>query len=281
MFMMLNREEHRERRRMLNDAFAKASVVGVEPLVAEQIRKFLVWLENQEEGAAINVHAWFRLFAFDVAGSLFMGESNGALDSDKPHPYINDMDEYIMAAGIGWDLPYLTLLTSWVPIPSWQKLLNARWRVERFAREKFERYVEKHGRKPERKDMLRKLITGDTASGETLSDAAIVAEITTQMNAAADTTGTSLTYTAWELAKSPTWQETLRRETREAATEFDGSVPTYKDIKDLPLLNAFVMECLRLYPPVPMALPRVIPAEGLDIDGYFLPGGVSTYNVQF
>jgi len=47
------------------------------------------------------------------------------------------------------------------------------------------------------------------------------------------------------------------------------------ELEKLPLLNAFIFECLRFYPPAPIPAGRICPPEGVTIDGCFIPGGVS------
>ncbi|KAJ1985936.1 hypothetical protein H4R33_003659 [Dimargaris cristalligena] len=41
----------------------------------------------------------------------------------------------------------------------------------------------------------------------------------------------------------------------------------------LPYLEAVIQESLRFYPPAPPAIYRIIPSEGVTINGYFVPGG--------
>jgi cytochrome P450 len=43
----------------------------------------------------------------------------------------------------------------------------------------------------------------------------------------------------------------------------------------MPYLQACIYEALRMHPAVGMSLPRVVPADGFEIEGVFLPGGVS------
>jgi len=43
----------------------------------------------------------------------------------------------------------------------------------------------------------------------------------------------------------------------------------------LPYLSAVIEEGLRMAPPVPSGLPRVVPADGGMVCGEWLPGGVS------
>lgn len=87
-----------------------------------------------------------------------------------------------------------------------------------------------------------------------------------------DTTAIALTYISYELAKNPEYFKKLARE-----------LSNYKTIDDLqslelerlPLLNAVIREVLRLYPPAPSPIfSRVVPADGVTLCGYKLPGGV-------
>jgi cytochrome P450 len=47
-----------------------------------------------------------------------------------------------------------------------------------------------------------------------------------------------------------------------------------KEIEELEYLDAVIMEGLRLWPPIPMTQPRVVPKGGIMIDGWWLGEGV-------
>lgn len=47
------------------------------------------------------------------------------------------------------------------------------------------------------------------------------------------------------------------------------------DLNNLPYLNAVLLETMRIYPPVAITLPRVVPEGGEVIDGAFVPGGTT------
>ncbi|KAK1638559.1 cytochrome P450, partial [Colletotrichum phormii] len=46
-------------------------------------------------------------------------------------------------------------------------------------------------------------------------------------------------------------------------------------------LRAVAQEAMRVYPPLPFALPRVVPKVGCTVDGHFLPGGITVSTSTF
>ena len=66
--------------------------------------------------------------------------------------------------------------------------------------------------------------------------------------------------------------QTLQQEIRGAFKSYDqiNAASTAR----LAYLNAVVLEGLRIFPPVPFALPRVVPVGGDIVDGHFVPEGV-------
>ena len=69
-------------------------------------------------------------------------------------------------------------------------------------------------------------------------------------------------------------------ELRRLKDEICGSFKTSGEITsttlaNLPYLTAVLEETLRLYPPLPVALPRLVPEGGGEISGYKVPSGVS------
>ena len=63
-------------------------------------------------------------------------------------------------------------------------------------------------------------------------------------------------------------------------TEIRTAFSRYEDIDaasttPLAYLHAVLQEAMRVFPPLPFALPRVVPMGGSTVDGHHLPGGVS------
>lgn len=83
-----------------------------------------------------------------------------------------------------------------------------------------------------------------------------------------DTSGITLTYLSWELSRSSEWQQRLRTELHEV----ENFEP--KEIDALPVLNAILMETLRLHAAIPGGQPRMTPPNATLGDFTGLPAGV-------
>ena len=66
--------------------------------------------------------------------------------------------------------------------------------------------------------------------------------------------------------------QTLQQEIRGAFKSYDQI--NAASAARLTYLNAVLLEGLRIFPPVPLALPRVVPPGGDIVDGHFVPEGV-------
>lgn len=86
------------------------------------------------------------------------------------------------------------------------------------------------------------------------------------MAAGIDTTGDGLCFLMHELSlpRSRKFQKRLCEE----IIQSQGA-----KLNEMPFLDAIVKEGLRLFPPIPMSLPRYVPPEGSVISGFKIPGG--------
>ena len=87
---------------------------------------------------------------------------------------------------------------------------------------------------------------------------------------ASETTATALVFLFYQLVLDPKHIAEIRK-------ELDGidDIRSNDALQALPYLNGAITEALRLHPPVPTGPPRQTPAEGLDIGGTHIPGGVT------
>jgi cytochrome P450 len=74
------------------------------------------------------------------------------------------------------------------------------------------------------------------------------------------------------LLKQPDIMHRLQLEIRSYFKSYDEI--TALSTNNLPFMIAVIREAMRVYPPLALALPRVVPEGGDTIDGHFVPAGV-------
>ena len=66
-FDMTDREQHRERRNLVRHVLAQSHIDESEPLIADQIRNALKWI-NESQGNSLECMLWLRRIMLDTAG---------------------------------------------------------------------------------------------------------------------------------------------------------------------------------------------------------------------
>ena len=83
-----------------------------------------------------------------------------------------------------------------------------------------------------------------------------------------------------ELARHPEHIQKLRDELAPYMPDPNANV-LHQAIANLDHLNGIIYEALRLYPPVPTAIERLTPAEGIEIGGIHVPGNMTVWCPQY
>ena len=127
-------------------------------------------------------------------------------------------------------------------------------------------------KKTERKDFLTRILENRSSD---ISDIQIAAHACDFVTAGSETTATALSCITYYLFKNPHANKALLEEIRSSFASYDeiNAASTAK----LRYLNAVALEGLRIFPPLPLALPRVVPEGGDTVAGHFLPAGVSPW----
>ena len=123
-----------------------------------------------------------------------------------------------------------------------------------------------------RKDFLTRIL--ENRDPILVSDIQLAAHASDFVLAGSETSSTCLCTITYYLLKTPSVARKLQKEVR-------GAFKSYSDINaasttSLRYMHAVILEALRIYPPLPFALPRVVPEGGDTVDGHFLPSGAST-----
>lgn len=206
-------------------------------------------------------------------GTLFLGRSFNALENEKAPEFFDDLEGFFTINGLRWFAPWILTVLKLLPVRSIQHFLEAQERTYLYGRKAFDEYIKKYGRSSGRMDLLTKMASA--TNDQTMTDEEIGNELGQMLVGATDPTVIVATWMLWELAQKPEWQHRMRDELRKNSVPFPGGVPSYKDIKQLPILNGFIMEGLRLHPAHSIGLPRIANTDTASIGGIALPKGVS------
>ena len=94
-----------------------------------------------------------------------------------------------------------------------------------------------------------------------------------------DTVSSTLIHIFYQLACNPEHIPKLREE---IALHIDPSEEILdQKLQNAEHLNGVIFEALRLHPPVPTAIPRLTPPEGLQIGQTYIPGNVTVWCSQY
>jgi tryprostatin B 6-hydroxylase len=102
----------------------------------------------------------------------------------------------------------------------------------------------------------------------------------TTLNISSDTTAITLATMVYELARRPHEVQTLRAELAQHTKNAHGEY-MHQDIANLPHLNGFINEVMRLHPAIPSVVPRKTPPEGMTINDAFIPGDMTVFCPQW
>lgn len=126
-------------------------------------------------------------------------------------------------------------------------------------------------------DALETFMAGTYADGSHLTDNEITGLVIATMFAGHHTSSGTATWTLTELARQKTYSAEVLQELQELFK--DGAPITFESLREIPKLERFIEEVLRLHPPLILLMRRVI--EDIDYKGTLIEAGktvaISTY----
>ncbi|MCJ1280128.1 hypothetical protein MMC21_007955 [Puttea exsequens] len=265
--------DHARMRRLLSHAFSERALKAQEHLIQVYFDLLINRLKAKaaDDGKPFNIVDWFHFTTFDIAGDLEFGESFNCLEDGKLHPWIEVMLSHFKRLVIlGSILIVFPLLR---PIAPWLIPKNVtRQRLERFqfAHDKVGTRLAK-GDDQLRADFMTYVCRYNDEKG--MSRQEIDATFEILVSASSETTATALTGILHYLLKNPRQFAKLRDEIRGAFKNNEDI--TIISAARLTYLTAVINEGLRLCPPTPTMLPRLVPKGGASVCGKWLPGGTS------
>ncbi|KAF7936521.1 uncharacterized protein EAE97_007887 [Botrytis byssoidea] len=276
LFSMINPKDHAARRKLFAHAFSKTSLkANWESEVRKKTDMAVDKIKRDALVGEVDLMKFFMFMATDVVGHLCFGESFDTLEKEQTNQYTKDLQRVMLTSGVRAEFPKFFKIGE---MSGLSFFTTPKERLGDYGSIAVKNAKSQSGATP---NIFRKILSeskSDSIEGS-LSDLDIQEEATSFIIAGTDTTTMTLTFLVYHILKNQKVQRQLEDELSTLPDDFE-----CKDIEGLQYLNAVVDEGLRLWGAGSGSLPRVVPQEGVDLDGYFLPGSMTvstqTYTIH-
>lgn len=271
-----NDSNHARFRKALSHAFSERALRDQEPLMNTYIDLMIEKMKDvASSGQKTDMVKWYNLTTFDMIGDLAFGASFDGLKNTEYHswvamifgavkfiPYFRMASEYPIIMTIV--MPLMSLMPKSVAKSVKRNIeYSTNTAMERANNEAM------NGRGDFMDSMLKH--RGEQEKGG-LTDQELVSNAFILIIAGSETTATLLSGVTYWLLQTP---KALRKATEEvrAAFENESDINFTNASARLQYMLACLGEGLRMYPPIPSGLHRIVPAgETAQISGYQIPG---------
>ncbi|KAJ5747630.1 uncharacterized protein N7511_009326 [Penicillium nucicola] len=267
---------HRQLRKPIASLYSMTSIVGSEPAVDQTLELLFQQLDRRfgVTGQSLDLAEWLQFFAFDVMGMLSFSERHGLIETGRDDREILPGIWSFMktVAPIG-QIPWLDRVWNKNPVVAMFKQttgLNVLGVVDRFVSAR----QNPSPQELEKKDMLSKFLEIKNKD-PSIPTWAPKAWTFSNILAGSDSTATAMTAVMRYLLQCPDSMATLVQELSDAHRKgrLSRPYPSWHEVRELPYLDACIMEALRLHPPFCLPFERVIPEGGATICGTYLAAG--------
>ena len=296
LFSTTDETYHAQLRRCVNSAFSMSTLVQYEPMVNEVLDLFLSQTARiyAQPNQPCDFAKWLQFFAFDVIGQITYSKSHGFVetnsDVDGMIAYLARLFSYVAPVG---QMPWLDLLFLKNPLllllDKWGVKLTA-FPITTFAKNRMAERLSappsptatpsdsKPAAASQHVDLLSKFLAAQTTNPDTMTDARVLTMAVSMAFAGSETTAISLSAVFYHLLRNPKCYARLQTELNDAVTSNQiqnrpNGLITWAESQTLPYLDACIKEAFRIHPAAGLPLERVVPKEGMEIDGHFVRGG--------
>ncbi|HEX2910459.1 MAG TPA: cytochrome P450 [Chloroflexia bacterium] len=248
----MDEPEHTVHRRMWNPAFASSYMSAYLPVMQAVIeRRTRDWPAQPK----INLYDEAREITFDVAAI--------ALAGFEPGPQVDRLRELFYILIHGWQQGNENWSDFWQRYQQAQRDLSLM--LLGMINERRKRPVTDRPR-----DVLEMIVQARDEHGEGLTDAQVLAHLNILLVAGHETTTTLSAWALFLLSQMDAYRQQITAELASIPTGPDGA-PQIEALRSARLLDAFIKETGRLYPPV-LNVPRGV-IKDFEFGGYHVPAG--------
>lgn len=231
----------------------------------------------------VDLGLWLQYYAFDVVGEITFASKLGFLERGQDvDGMMHSIEGMLSYAAIVGQVPGLhqlllgnPLLTLLMPaMETWNQVVVFTMKAIRNRS-----LIDSHGEllsadSSNGKDMLSRWAHVKGSNPDKMSTKDVVVALSGNVFAGSDTTAIALRAIIYYLCRYPRCMEKLVKDIDDADRAGKLSSPiSFKESNDIPYLIAVLKESMRLHPSVGLLMERHVPAQGVNIDGYFLKAG--------
>ena len=262
--MSANDPDHARQRKFLSNAFSDQALREQEPVLRRYVDLLIKQLRDESDagGKAVDMVEWYTFTTFDIIGDLSLGTPFGNLAKKEAHPWVSTFKSGIkqgilFVAFRSLGIPLFDSLIQRLVSPILQRKRHQQFKHAQTA------VTKRLSKKTERPDFMTNFLRyndlGDVSRDEIESIFTILAL------AGCESPATALSGATYYLLSNPSAYKKLEDEIRSLPTDAD---ITIANLSRLSYLKAVLDESLRVYPPVPAAMDRVVPAEGRTVSKF-------------
>jgi len=296
-----NAGEHARQRRVVGLAFSERAVRGYEEVVGGMAGVLMGRLEAEQRGVderlkggggkgeGIDIMDWFHFAMFDITSALVFGRAFKNMERGRYHEWVARVFPGMKL--VTWSLavtsvPGLGRVVSWL-IP--RKVVDeARRHMQAIVDMTDARSRVQLTNPPHQPDFMSHILPplqlprGDESMTASLSTEELYLNSQLLCIAGSETTASLLAGAVYFLAlrENARHRDRLVAEVRDQFATAEDITPASIALR-APFLCAVLNECLRLYPPGAINMPRTVPPGGAMIDGRYVPAGSVVGIAQF
>ncbi|KAL3470530.1 cytochrome P450 [Aspergillus californicus] len=275
LFNTADEDWHNQNILPIRNLWRMTKVLEYEPLIDETLKKFVDKLGARfAKGQVCPVDDWIGYFAWDVTANISFGRHYGFIDQEKDvDNLITDSTKGLIYFAPVSQIPWVDNLLDKNPLvrigpkPTLTGVLYAFKVVAEYQAE-----LKDNKTKAGTVDhTLDKYVQLKETHPEMVNDVQIVNWLMLSILAGGDTSSATMRAIVYYLAKNADAYHKLISELTAAALALPAQ---WKDIRDLPYLDAVIREGMRLNPGIAMVFERVAPEGGYTLpDGRYIPAG--------